>query len=141
MVLMKYLFFAFLLATPRLQHKEIALKEAVQLADSFVRINGYTMAPGDSTHLQYELFDHLNKHNSDILKSRHNTLQAHAFCYYEDENAWHIGYLLASVKPNEIKDLQRPTNLPGRAVKVMKTGKEITMVHKDPLFSSFKKLE
>ena len=137
---MKYLLVIFILATPKLQQKEIDLKEAVQLADNFVRINGYTLEPGDSTQLQYELFDHLNKHNSDILKSRHNTLQAHAFCYYEDENAWHIGYLLASVKPNE-NGLEGPTNLPGRAVKVMKTGKEITMVHKDPLFSSFKKLE
>ena len=137
---MKYLLVIFILATPKLQQKEIDLKEAVQLADNFVRINGYTLEPGDSTQLQYELFDHLNKHNSDILKSRHNTLHAHAFCYYEDENAWHIGYLLASVKPNE-NGLEGPTNLPGRAVKVMKTGKEITMVHKDPLFSSFKKLE
>lgn len=116
--------------------------QAIGLAEQFIVDNGYTNLPADKSKLSFELFDQLgNKNNIDsILKWRHNTLQLKAFCIGEDNDSWDIGFLSTKIDISKLDSVQRKSNLPGRAVIVMKDGKEIRMAHKDPLFSTWEKI-
>ena len=114
--------------------------QAVKLAEKFIIDNGYTDLPADKSKLSYELFDQYENNVDSILKRRHNTLQPKAFCISEDKDRWDVGFLSVGVELSKLDSLQRQTNLSGRAVIVMKDGKEIRIAHKDPLFSYFKKL-
>jgi len=116
-------------------------EQAIKLAEKFIIDNGYTSLPANKSKLSYELFDQLGNNNVDsILKWRHNTLQTKAFCIGGDKTRWDVGFLSTSVDLNKLDSIQRQTDLSGRAVIVMKGGKEIRIAHKDPRFSSFKKL-
>ena len=128
--------------TSALQTGETLTQEhAIKLAEKFIIDNGYTSLPPDKSKLRYELLDQSGNNNADsILKRRHNTLQLKAFCISEDNDRWDIGFLSTKIDINKLDSVQRSSNLPGRAVTVMKNGKEIRMAHKDPLFSYFKKL-
>ena len=114
--------------------------QAIELAEQFVADNGYTNLPAEKSKLSYELFDESTGNADSILKYRYNTLQPKAFCIHEGTDRWDIGFLSVSVDLTKLDSVQRQTNLSGRAVIVSKNGKEIKMAHKDPLFSSFKKL-
>ena len=115
-------------------------EQAIKRAEQFVIDNGYTNLPPDKSKLSYELFDQYENNVDSILKRRHNTLQPKAFCISEDKDGWHVGFLSVIVDLSKLDSLLRQTNLSGRAVIVMKNGKEIKIAHKDPLFSYFKKL-
>lgn len=119
---------------------QMAKEKAVKLAEQFIIDNGYTNLPADKSKLSYELFDHYENNVDSILKQRHNTLQKKAFCISEDKDRWDVGFLSTSVDLSKLNSIQRQTNLSGRAVIVMKNGKEIRIAHKDPLFSYFIKL-
>jgi hypothetical protein len=114
--------------------------QAIKLAEQFIVDNGYTNLPADKSKLSYELFDMYENNVDSILKRRYNTLQPKAFCYSEDKDRWHIGFLSVGVNLNTLDSLQLQTDLQGRAVIVMKNGKGIRIAHKDPSFSYFKKL-
>jgi hypothetical protein len=115
-------------------------EQAVKLAEQFIIDNGYTNLSADKSKLSYELFDEYENHIDSILKQRHNTLQAKAFCISEDKDRWNIGFLSVGVDPSKLDSLQRQADLSGRAVIIMKEEKEIKIAHKAPLFSQFKKL-
>jgi len=116
-------------------------EQAIKLAEKFIIENGYTSLPPDKSKLSYELLDQLKDNNIDsILKLRQNTLQLKAFCISEDNDKWNIGFLYTNIDLSKLDSVQRKSDLPGRAVIVMKNGKEIRIAHKDPLFSYFKKL-
>ncbi|HLG02297.1 MAG TPA: hypothetical protein VI731_01800 [Bacteroidia bacterium] len=114
--------------------------QAVKLAEQFIKRNGYTTSPADTSKISYELNDQYENRIDSVLKRRYNTLQPKAFCIKEVNDSWHIGFLSTSVDLSKLDSIQRQSNLPGRAVIVMKNGSEIRMAHKDPLFAYFKKL-
>lgn len=122
------------------KHKILSQEEAIKLAEQFIRDNGYSSFPADTSKLSYELFDGLEKDIEILLKSRHNTLQIKAFCIAGNEEQWHIGFLSADIKLLELDSIQRQSDLSGRAVIVNKHGTEIRIAHKTPSFSYFKKL-
>ncbi|MDD2982026.1 MAG: hypothetical protein PHQ74_01435 [Crocinitomicaceae bacterium] len=119
---------------------QVTKEQAIQRAEQFIIDNGYTHLPAKKSKLSYELFDSYEKDMDLVLKRRKNTLQVKAFCYGEDKDSWDIGFLFTRVDLNKLDATQRKGNLPGRAVIVSKDGKGIRMAHKDPLFSSFKKI-
>jgi hypothetical protein len=122
------------------QTKDPMKEQAIKLAEQFIIDNGYTSLPADKSKLSYELFDQLENNVDSILKRRHNTLQSKAFCISENKDRWNVGFLSTEVNLSKLDSKQRQTDLPGRAVIVMKDGKEIRIAHKDPLFSRFIKL-
>ena len=113
--------------------------EAIKLAETFVRENGYTSLLGDTSKLSYELFD--NEYTkAEILKRRQNALHPKAFCISEAENHWNIGFLSTIIELDKLDSIEKQTNLEGRSIIVSKDGENIRMAHKTPLFSRFKKL-
>lgn len=118
---------------------QISKEKAIKLAEKFIVENGYTSLSGDKSKLSYELFDGENNVDN-ILKSRHNSLNPKAFCISEDTDRWNVGFLSSSVDKTKLNSAQRKSNLKGRAVIVMKSGNDIRLAHKDPLFSYFEKL-
>lgn len=119
---------------------DIRRDEAIKLAEQFVIDNGYTDLPADKSKLGFELFDRYENNADSILKRRCNTLQPKAFCIGEDKDRWDVGFLSTGVDLTKLDSIQRQTDLSGRAVIVMKNGKETRIAHKVPLFSHFKKL-
>ncbi|SDH80720.1 hypothetical protein SAMN04488062_11517 [Flavobacterium omnivorum] len=118
---------------------QLSKEQAIKLAEKFIVDNGYTSLPGDKSKLSYELFDSENNVDN-ILKGRHNSLNPKAFCISEDTDRWNVGFLSSSVDKTKLNSSQRKSNLKGRAVIVMKSGNEIRIAHKEPLFSYFEKL-
>ena len=120
-------------------NKNITEKQAIKLAEEFIQNNGYTSLKPDKTKISFELFD---ENLDNVLKQRYNTLQPKAFCISISvkNNRYDIGFLSTSVNINKLSPTERKSNLPGRAVSVNLDGKEIRMVHQDPLFSFFTKL-
>ena len=75
-----------------------------------------------------------------ILNSTQNSLNPKAFCISEDNDRWKDGFLSSSIDETKLNPSLRKPNLKGRAVIVMKSGNEIRIAHKEPLFSYFAKL-
>jgi DUF4097 and DUF4098 domain-containing protein YvlB len=121
-------------------NEQMTKEQAIKLAEQFIINNGYTSLPADKSKLSYELFDQYENNVDSIPKHRYNTLQQKAFCISEDKDWWDVGFLSTSIDLNKLDSIQRQTNLSGRAVIVMKNGKEIRIAHKEPLFSYFNKL-
>ena len=119
---------------------QLTKEQAVKQAEQFIIYNGYTNLPANKSKLSYELFDHNDENVDTILKFRYNTLHPKAFFISESKDRWDVGFLSVSVNLNKIDSFQRQSNLSGRAVIVMKDGKEIRIAHKEPLFSNFEKL-
>lgn len=118
----------------------ITKEYAIKLAEQFVIDNGYTTFSANKAALRFELFDN-TKHGVDkILNRRFNTLYPKAFFIIEDKEMWHIGFLSSKIDLSKLDSNDFQTNLSGRAVVVMKKGKEIRIAHKEPLFSNFQKL-
>jgi hypothetical protein len=127
-----------LLITSFCVKSDLTQEQAVHLAEQFVIDNGYTNLPADKSKLIFELFDETNVDT--LIIHRHNILQPKAFCISEDKDKWDVGFLYVNIDIKKLDSVQLQTDLPGRAVIVMKNGKEIRMAHKQPLFSRFKKL-
>lgn len=117
----------------------ITKEKAIEVAENFIRINGYTAAPAVKSQLSYELSDQFYSVDA-LLKHRYNSLHEKAFCIAKYRNQWYVGFLSSTVKPDELDSIQRKSDLPGRAVIVPADGKEVRMAHKEPMFSLFDKL-
>lgn len=124
------------------KHTELTEQEAIQLAEQFVKDNGYTdVVPANESKLSFELMDQTGEDVSAILERRHNTLHPKAFCISETNNkVWHIGFLAHAVDISNPGTLNLNNDLPGRAVIVDRKSHKVRMAHKDPLFSMFRKL-
>ncbi len=119
---------------------ELTKTQAIKLAEQFIVDNGYTNLPANKTKLNYELFDRYKKNVDSVLNRRINTLHKKAFCFFENKDRWNIGFLSTSLDINKLDSITSKTNLSGRAIIILKNGKEIRIAHKDPLFSYFEKL-
>ncbi|MDH4474305.1 MAG: hypothetical protein QE487_16995 [Fluviicola sp.] len=126
---------------PRIERAKLTEKQAVELAEQFVKDNGYTDSPADKSNLSFELMDQTGEDVSVILERRHNTLHSKAFCISEDNGVWHIGFLAHSVDISNMTALELNNDLSGRVVIVDRKSHKVRMAHKDPLFSMFRKLE
>jgi hypothetical protein len=115
-------------------------EEAIHKAELFIKRNGYTIAPIDTSvnKLNLELLD--NSDIEQIKKSRHNTLQSNAFCFNYGNNTWTIGFLSTTINSNKLSEVEKNSNLLGRVVIINEKTGEIRIAHKDPLFSKFNKL-
>ena len=113
-------------------------KDAIKLAEKFIKENGYTKYPADTSNLSYDLFDILEKGKKQIIAKRYNTLYSKAFCISRDQDRWNIGFLSTQINIQS-KDSVKMGKAFGRAV-VMKDNGEIWIAHKDPIFSTFSKL-
>jgi hypothetical protein len=118
----------------------IVKEDAIKIAEQFILDNGYTYLPPNKSKISYELFDGLYHNIDSILKNRYNILQRKAFYYSEHDDRWNIGFLYTSNTDNMNESLEDTLDLKGRAVIVMKSGKEVRLAHKIPIFSNFKKL-
>ncbi len=116
-------------------------KQAVKKAEDFIRRNGYTEAPLDTS--QYPLtFEHIEA-TLDIrtlLNARKSSLHPKAFAVLRDSIGWHIGFLSTIVDPQTLDAAARKTDLPGRTVTIFDNGGEMRVEHADPQFSKYKKL-
>ncbi|MFT7100438.1 MAG: hypothetical protein ACJA19_000940 [Bacteroidia bacterium] len=119
---------------------ELTKEQAIELAEQFIIDNGYTALPANKSKLNYELFDRYENDVDSVLIRRSNTLHKKAFCISEGDDRWNVGFLSTSVDINKLDSTKRQTDLSGRAIIVMKDGKEIRIAHKEPLFSYFEKL-
>ncbi|MBL4643492.1 MAG: hypothetical protein JKY44_07875 [Flavobacteriaceae bacterium] len=119
---------------------ELTKEQAIELAEQFIVDNGYTNLPANKTKLNTELFDRYENNVDRVLNRRSNTLHKKAFCFSENKNQWDIGFLSTSVDIKKLDSIKKQTNLSGRAIIVLKNGKEIRIAHKEPLFSYFEKL-
>ena len=117
---------------------ELTKEQAIELAEKFIIDNGYTNLPANKTKLNYELLDENDVDK--LIARRKNTLHKKAFCISENEERWDVGFLSTSVDLKNLDSEKRKSDLSGRAVIVMKNGKEIRIAHKEPLFSYFEKL-
>jgi hypothetical protein len=131
----------FIMTTAFDKAKKLTQDEAIKLAEQFIKDNGYSSFPADTSKLSYEMFDGRENDIEKLLKRRQNMLQDKAFCVAEDDERWNVGFLAADIKLSELDSNQIKTDLPGRAVIVYKNGTEIRMAHKMPAFSYFKKLQ
>ncbi|MES2554745.1 MAG: hypothetical protein V4604_01265 [Bacteroidota bacterium] len=120
---------------------ELTEKEAIQLAEQFVKDNGYTNATADESKLSFELMDQTGEDVALILERRKNTLQPTAFCISDNDDVWHIGFLSTKVAISNPDKLDLNSDLSGRAVIVDRKSHKVRIAHKDPLFSMFRKLE
>ncbi|ASS48661.1 MAG: hypothetical protein A3D31_07095 [Candidatus Fluviicola riflensis] len=119
---------------------ELTEKEAIQLAEQFVKDNGYTNAPANKSNISYELMDQTGEDVSAILERRHNNLHPNAFCISDHDDVWHIGFLSTKVDISNPDELELNGNLSGRAIIVDHISHKVRIAHKDPLFSMFRKL-
>jgi hypothetical protein len=139
--LMTFVIIMSAMASLGFQKKTITEAQAIAIAEDFIRCNGYTDKPIDTTKykLQYELFEgrfELAK----VLESRRNSLQPRAYCISQGNDDWDIGFLSTSVTLNALDSISKNSNLSGRAVHVDKLTGDARMEHKSPLFSKFRKL-
>lgn len=120
---------------------ELTEQSAVELAEQFVKDNGYTDSPADKSNLSFELMDQTGEDVSVILERRHNTLHPKAFCVSELYDVWHVGFLSTEIDKSNLDDLALNSDLSGRAVIVDRKSHKVRIAHKNPLFSMFRKLE
>lgn len=123
----------------------IGQEHAVKLAEDFIRRNGYTSMPIDTSRcrLSFTMIDHILYGNTDsVLKNRYNTLYPKAFCVSHPNflTGWYVGFLSTKVVTNKLDSNLRKSDLPGQAVLVSDNCHVMRMVHEDPLFSYWKKL-
>ncbi len=109
----------------RREAKAIDARQAVRIAERFVRANGYTdFIPDDPLQLTPESIE-FSRDRRDWLKGRHNTLKPKAVGYRKgrrnDPRGWTVGF--ARVKP---RDSKRPV---GRAVTMDARGKIVRVEH------------
>jgi hypothetical protein len=124
----------------RQERAELTEKGAIDLAEQFVKDNGYTDAPANESSISFELMDQTGEDVSVILERRHNTLHPKAFCISEDRDVFHIGFLAHRVDISNMETLELNNDLSGRAVIVDRKSHKVRIAHKDPLFSFFRKL-
>ncbi len=122
------------------KQKDISEMEAIKLAEEFIKVNGYTKYPADTSKLSYEFLYDSEESVKSILKKRHNSLQPKAFCVFKNDDRWNIGFVSSKINLSKLDSAQINGNLTGKSVTMNLDGSEIRMAHKDPLFSKWRKL-
>jgi hypothetical protein len=101
--------------------KAIDARQAVRIAERFVRENGYTdFIPVDPRQLNPESIE-FSHGRRDWLKGRHNTLKPKSVGHLKGPKGWTVGFAL--VKPRD------PTRPVGRAVTMDARGRNVRVEH------------
>ncbi len=131
------------LSLQRKPHK-IPEKQAIAIAEKFIRDNGYTSVPVDtsSKNLRREFMHDDYRSLTEIIKNRHNRLYSKAFCVHYDSawSRWNIGFLSQSVEVDKLDSVALNSNLPGESIIIDEKDGSVQVAHKTPLFSRFRKL-
>ena len=142
-MLLLFLYFPELRAQDkRVENSNISEKQAVKIAEDFIKRNGYTIEPADtSVHkLSLELMDgRFSMHQ--LLTYRHDMLNLKAYGTRRSGDAWHIAfqYTDTAIENFTLMGIKINGNTQGRAVIMDLTGKKIRMAHKDAVLVSFVK--
>lgn len=104
----------------------IDARQAVRIAERFVRANGYTdFVPNDSGRLMPETLE-FSREQRNWLKDRHNTLKPRSVGFREgarnDPKGWTVGFEL-------VKPLGDGKGAVGRAVTMDARGRHLTVQH------------
>ena len=118
----------------------LSLSKAIQIAEQYIRINGFTNEVADTTKMSAEFLYDDGMSKSAVAAKRKNTLHPKAFCRSEHGNEWHIGFLSTKVNLDKLTPEQKNQDLPGKGVIIAKDLSEIRMAHKKVLFSKWIKL-
>ncbi len=123
------------------QNKIANEEEVIRLAEDFIKRNGFTDSPVDTSKvkLSYELVYDEFQSTSEIIKKRHNSLYPQAFyiVYKPEWKKWMVGFVYTTVKKEELDTMKNPE---GRAVDYYEDIHLLKMEHKTPEFSFWKKL-
>jgi len=113
----------------KLLEEGISEKEAIQIAEEFVKVQGYTNVPASAPkeEIIFEFMD-IGK-AEDILQYRRGTLNPQAVGARQEGSNWLVGFRYAKLKP------ERDT---GRAVRMNRNGENPRIVHEDIFLSFFK---
>ena len=106
--------------------RAIDARQAVRIAERFVRANGYTdFVPNGSGRLMSETLE-FSREQRNLLKYRHNTLKPRAVGFREggrtDPKGWTVGFEL-------VKPLGDGKGAVGRAVTMDARGRHLTVQH------------
>ena len=118
----------------------LSLDKAIQKAEEYIRVNGFTSEVADTTKMSAEFLYDDGSSKTAIAAKRKNTLYPKAFCRSEDEWYWHIGFLSTTVDWQKLTPEEKAGNLPGKVALVAKDFSQIREAHKKALFSKWIKL-
>ena len=123
------------------QNKIANEKEVIRLAEDFIKRNGYTESPVDTSKYKFAhefMYDDF-KVDSVIIKKRYNSLYPKAMyiAYQPEWKEWMVGFIYTTVRKEGLDSMKNP---PGRAVDYYEDTHFLKMEHKNPEFSFWKKL-
>ena len=129
--------------------QKIQEKEAINLAEDFIRRNGYTEMPIDTS--KQKLSFSLNEsrlmesgyYNRDsVIKSRYNSLypQAKYILYDAEWKRWHVGFIYTDIQLDKIDTCNKKLPLHGNTVIIDEVNDQLRMSHLNPILKFFKRL-
>ncbi len=132
--------------------RRMSKHHAIKLAEHFVRNNGYTNEPIDTSKhkLSFELNDQILIYSSagdhvleTILKKRYNSLSPKASFIYHDkkEKDWVVGFISCGMQTKCMDTTHNQSEIVGRAIIVNEDFRYSKMMHLRPDFSVFKKIK
>ena len=128
--------------------KRISQPYAIRLAEDFVRYNGYTQMPIDTSRhkLSYTMWDGVafqirNYTVDSIIRDRHNTLypKAQYIAYDKKERRWIVGFISTEFQIDRLDTFKRNSPIPGYSIIIDERDNHIEVSHINPYFCYFKK--
>lgn len=113
--------------TPQIKTAEMSESQAVQLAETFIALNGYTDLPPDKAHLAYETIEDVSNVD-EMLRMRYDTLERKAYGLSSGRKGGSPGWTVAFQYRNQ-SYRQKGEN--GRAVTMNPDGGEMRVEHVD----------
>jgi len=126
---------------------EVSEKEAIKLAEDFIRCNGYTQEPIDTSKQKLSftlnenmLFQAGYANLDSVIKNRRNSLypKAKYILYNDERKAWEIGFVSTKIPLNELDTCDKERPLIGSTVIV--ENYHLRISHLNPILKFFKKL-
>ena len=117
--------------------KPIGRREAVRIAERFVKQNGYTeFTPSaqSARHFTQESIE-WTSNSAALLKQRHNTLQPRACGYAKGRRGKKLGWTIVFRYSSAFHEAQSKSN--GRAVTMNEDGSAIRVEHVDAILKAF----
>jgi len=122
-------------------------EEAIKLAEDFIRCNGYTKMPIDTSNqkLSFTMNDQLmlSQFNKDsVIKHRYNSLYPLAkYILYESERKrWLVGFIFSDTMVYKLDKINLEAPFMGSTVIVDEETNEVRLSHLNPILRFFKKL-
>ncbi len=106
----------------------VTKKDAITIAERYVRVNGYTEAPADTTdpRLSYTT-DEIKGGIEEMLKTRHNTLLPKAVKSTSTRKGWYITFEYTEEAQKAINKHQHTPHKLGALISISPTGSYVEM--------------